>query len=112
MSKVGNKTLKQGLLNRLRVWFEQGRIIFPYGNDETRRLVNILLEELETHAWKDGDIVDKGRHNDMVMAMAHAVDCFSGTKGKEVPAFASTLDMSQWNAGSSRKNGRKYVGFW
>lgn len=111
MSKVGNKTLKQGLLNRLRVWFEQGRIIIPYGNDETRRIVNILLEELETHAWKDGDIVDKGRHNDMVMALAHAVDCFSGTVNREMASFASTVDMSKWNPGSMKKNGRKYVGF-
>ena len=49
-SKVSNRTLKQGLLNRLRVWFEQERLIIPFGSDETRRTVNIMLEELEAHA--------------------------------------------------------------
>ena len=57
-SKVSNKTLKQGLMNRMRVWFEREMIIFPYGDDATRRQVNILLEELNTHAWREGEIID------------------------------------------------------
>ena len=36
--------------------------------------MGILLDELESHVWKDGDITDKGKHNDTVMALAHAVD--------------------------------------
>lgn len=80
-SKVGNKTLKQALMNRLRVWFEQQRIHFPYGDDATRRTVNVLLDELDAHVWKNGEIVDVGRHNDVVMALAHAVDQFYSWDG-------------------------------
>ena len=95
-SKVSNRALKQALLNRLRVWFEQKRIHFPFGNDATRRTVKILLDELDTHAWKDGNIVDLGRHNDTVMALAHAVDQFY-TQSKSLPMFGGTADASGWN---------------
>ena len=57
-SKASNKSLKQGLMNRLRAWFEQGRIILPFGEEPTRRVVRLFLEELESHAWKNGDNVD------------------------------------------------------
>ena len=115
MSKVSNKTLKQGLLNRLRVWFEQERVIIPFGNDETRRVMSILLDELESHAWKDGDITDKGRHNDTVMALAHAIDQFKSSLNRETPMIAGQTDMSQWNTAKQKKNRRsnkKYVAFW
>jgi len=95
-SKVSNRTLKQGLMQRLRSWFEQGKITFPYGNDETRKVVNILLQELESHAWKDGIIVDKGAHNDTVMALAHAVDQFSHRQNREVPIAGASVNMSKW----------------
>ena len=114
MSKVSNKTLKQGLLNRLRVWFEQGKIIIPYGNDETRRIMSILLDELESHAWKNGDIIDKGRHNDTVMALAHAVDCFSGAIEGGLAVAGLAADLSGWNTAKitkGRKTFGKYVPF-
>ena len=95
-SKVSNRALKQALMNRLRVWFEQKRIHFPFGDDATRRTVKILLDELDTHAWKDGDIVDLGKHNDTVMALAHAVDQFY-TQSKSLPMFGGTADASGWN---------------
>ena len=38
-SKVGNRTLKQGLMNRMRVWLERELIMIPYGDDyPTRRI--------------------------------------------------------------------------
>ena len=95
-SKVSNRALKQALMNRLRVWFEQKRIHFPFGDDATRRTVKILLDELDTHAWKDGDIVDLGKHNDTVMALAHAVDQFY-TQSQSLPMFGGTADASGWN---------------
>ena len=98
-SKVSNKTLKQGLLNRLRVWFERELIIFPFGDDTTRKQVNIMLNELETHAWKSGDIIDLGRHNDCVMALAHAIDQFQ-YRDKGMPAIFSTLNRGEWMGGS------------
>jgi hypothetical protein len=106
MSKVSNKTLKQGLMTRLRTWFEQGRIILPYGDHDTRKMVNILLDELESHVWKEGDILDKGRHNDMVMALAHAVDQFANITS-DIPMMGSGVDMNKWGKPSKQKNNRR-----
>ena len=90
-SKASNRTLKQGLMNRLRTWFERELVCFPFGDDETRRLVNILLEELETHAWRDGMIVDLGNHNDCVMALGLAAwGC------KTMPFHSSSLLPNQY----------------
>jgi len=100
-SKVSNRTLKQGLLNRLRVWFEREMICFPYGNDETRRMVEIILDELSTHAWRDGLIADLGRHNDTVMAFAHAIDQFT-YRTPDMPVVMKTMKGGEWMGGSTR----------
>jgi hypothetical protein len=104
-SKVSNKILKQALLNRLRVWFEQQRVHFPYGDDKTRRTVNIILEELDHHVWKQGDIADVGRHNDCVMALAHAVDQFY-TWDSSMPIATAKIEGSTWlqNDGKEKKS--------
>jgi len=108
-SKVGNRTLKQGLLNRLRVWFEREMVYFPYGNDETRRMVEIILEELKTHAWRDGMIVDLGKHNDTVMAFAHAIDQFT-YKTPEMPVVMKSMKGGQWLGGSTQGLNRERSG--
>jgi hypothetical protein len=110
-SKVSNKNLKQGLLNRLRVWFEQEKIVFPYGSHEVRQQTNVILDELETHVWKAGDIVDLGRHNDTTMALAHAVDQFSNRGGSAAPIATAKTTGGEWaGQGSSRKSGRPNPG--
>ena len=60
-SKVSNRTLKQGLLNRMRVWFEREMIVMPFGDDFTRKQVNILLEELVYNTAGDRPIVMDGK---------------------------------------------------
>lgn len=100
-SKVSNRTLKQGLLNRLRVWFERDLVMMPYGDHETRSMVNTLLEELETHAWKEGLIVDLGKHNDCVMALAHAIDQFT-LKHPDYPIVMKSANKGEWTGGSKR----------
>ena len=114
MSKVSNKTLKQGLLNRLRVWFEQEKIIIPYGNDKTRQVMSILLDELESHVWKNGDIVDKGKHNDTVMALAHAIDQIKSTDTGGMAVVGGSLDASKWSTAKKSKRitrNNKFVPF-
>jgi len=108
-SKVGNKTLKQGIMNRLRVWFEREMVSFPYGNDETRRMVEIILDELSTHAWREGMIVDLGRHNDTVMALAHAIDQFT-YKTPDMPVIMTTMKGGEWMGGSTRTINRQRGG--
>ncbi len=102
-SKVSNKTLKQGLLNRMRVWFERKLVCFPYGDDETRKMVNMVLEELESHAWRDGEIIDLGKHNDCAMALAHAIDLFS-YKTPDMPSVFKTMKKGEWQGGSYKIN--------
>jgi hypothetical protein len=97
-SKVSNRTIKQGLMNRMRVWFERELVCFPYGDDFTRKQVNILLEELENHAWREGLIEDLGRHNDIVMALAHALDQFTH-KTPDVPVIMATMKRGEWIGG-------------
>ena len=104
-SRVSNKGLKQALMNRLRVWFERGKIVFPYGDDATRRVVNEMLEELEAHAWKSGDIVDTGPHNDLVMALAHAVDQFSH-QNAGVAWGARASGKGEWSGGKGKAKSR------
>ena len=108
-SKVGNRTLKQGILNRLRVWFEREMVCLPYGNDETRRMVEIILDELKTHAWRDGIIVDLGRHNDTVMAFAHAIDQFT-YKTPDMPVIMKTMTGGEWIGGSTTGLNRERSG--
>ena len=98
-SKVSNKTLKQGLMNRCRVWFERERVCFPYGDDATRNKVNTLLEELESHAWREGNIVDLGQHNDCAMAFAHAIDQFT-YKAPEMPSILKAMNPGEWQGGT------------
>ena len=122
LSKVSNRTLKQGLMTRLRSWFEQGKIIIPYGDDATRQQMNILLDELESHVWKNGIIVDKGRHNDTVMALAHAIDLFNLQSSGGMPAAGAAVSMKGWgkqekshkSSRVSRNSGKsgRYKTFW
>jgi hypothetical protein len=112
-SKASNKGLKQGLLNRLRTWFEQEKFEWPYGSIETRDKVNILFNELDNHVWKGGEIVDVGKHNDCVMALAHAIDQFNDITAPPAPVVTGTASMDSWNSNAKPKrpsvNGR-YVG--
>lgn len=116
-SKVSNKVLKQGLLNRMRVWFEQGKVSFPYGDHATRQIVNVMLEELETHVWKGGDIVDLGKHNDTTMALAHAIDCFAHRGSTAMPVAMGKAEGSTWTgSGGAKPKGRptggRFVRLW
>jgi hypothetical protein len=114
MSKVSNKTLKQGLLNRLRVWFEQEKVFIPYGNDKTRQVMSILLDELESHVWKNGDIIDKGKHNDTVMALAHAIDQVKMSADAGLAVVGGAIDASNWTTAKKSKRisrNKKFVPF-
>ena len=119
-SKASNKGLKQGLMNRLRVWFERELIVFPFGSDDIRKKVGIILDELENHVWKNGDIIDVGKHNDTVMALAHAIDQFKPKTNAALPmatGITGGWDKSKSNSKpkgirrNRRPNNSKYVGF-
>lgn len=102
-SKVSNRALKQGLLSRVRAVFESGKIVWPYGDDKTRTMVNLILNEFEGHAWDSGLIVDKTKHNDCVMAFAHACDMLI-EGGRNVSMASGTVDATSWNKNTKPKS--------
>ena len=117
-SKVSNKGLKQGILNRLRVWFERELVVFPYQSADMRKKIGILFDELENHVWKNGEIIDVGKHNDTVMAFAHAIDQFKPKRSDFMPMASRTTSMGGWSKGkkatkstSPRSSHGKYVRF-
>jgi len=101
-SNVANRTMKQALLQRLRSWFEQGKVEIPYGDEHTRKLMGQLLYELESHAWDNGIITDKGKHNDCVMALAHCLDQFTNRRGP-TPVVSGSVSMDSWNGDAPQK---------
>ena len=57
----------------LQMSLENGKISFPYGNDESRRVSAILIEELSMFAITErGKFEGIGAHDDMVMSLALA----------------------------------------
>ena len=61
---------------------------------------------MECHVWREGEIVDVGRHNDTVMALAHAVDQFSIPDG-QTPVLFSTVESSEWIGRKGKYNKQK-----
>ena len=52
---------------------ENGKINFPYGNEESRRVSSVLIEEMSMFAITDkGKFEGIGAHDDMVMSLALA----------------------------------------
>jgi hypothetical protein len=109
-SKASNKGLKQGLLNRLRTWFERDKFQWPYGNIRTRDKVNVIWNELDNHVWKGGDIIDVGKHNDTVMALAHAIDRFNRYDENPIPIITGKTSMQSWKGNEKPKNPQKNAG--
>ena len=78
----------------------------------------IILDELENHVWKNGDIIDVGKHNDTVMAFAHAIDQFKPKRLEFMPMATGKSSMGGWSknkkptkSSKARNTHGKYVGF-
>jgi hypothetical protein len=69
-------------------------------------MVNILLDELDTHVWKAGNIVDVGKHNDTVMAFAHAIDQMTHADSNALPMATQTANNTSWGNSKSSGSGR------
>ena len=75
---------------------------------------------LENHVWKNGDIVDVGKHNDTVMAFAHAIDQFKSKSSSALPMATGITGGWVKNKTPTKKKGirrgrptsGKYVGFY
>jgi len=64
---------KQEIILNLQMTLENGKMNFPYGNEESRRVTGILAEELSMFAITErGKFEGIGAHDDMVMSLALA----------------------------------------
>ncbi len=64
---------KQEVILNLQMTLENGKMSFPYGNEESRKVTGILVEELSMFAITDrGKFEGIGAHDDMVMSLALA----------------------------------------
>ena len=64
---------KQEIILNLQMTLENGKLNFPYGNEESRKVTAILMEELSMFAITDrGKFEGIGAHDDMVMSLALA----------------------------------------
>lgn len=60
--------LKEGLPS-LAILFEQGRIHFPYGDEHSRGVVDMIFEQLQSMSWSDHGIESTSEHDDLVMML-------------------------------------------
>ena len=64
---------KQEIILNLQMNFENGKMILPYGNAESRRVTSTIIEELSMFAiTENGKFEGIGAHDDMVMSLALA----------------------------------------
>jgi hypothetical protein len=64
---------KQEIILNLQMTIENHKIIFPRGNEESRRVTDLILEELAMFAITDtGKFEGVGAHDDLVMGLALA----------------------------------------
>ena len=64
---------KQEIILNLQMTLENGKLNFPYGNEESRKVTAVLMEELSMFAITDrGKFEGIGAHDDMVMSLALA----------------------------------------
>ena len=64
---------KQEIILNLQMTLENNKMNFPYGNEESRRVTSVLLEELSMFAITErGKFEGVGAHDEMVMSLALA----------------------------------------
>ena len=64
---------KQEIILNLQMTLENRKMNFPYGNEESRRVTSVLVEELSMFAITEkGKFEGIGAHDDMVMSLALA----------------------------------------
>ena len=64
---------KQEIILNLQMNIENGKFNFPYGDNSSRRLTNLLIEELSMFSITDsGRFEGVGAHDDLVMSLALA----------------------------------------
>ncbi len=92
---------KQEIILNLQMNIENGKINFPYGDSTSKRLTNLLIEELSmfsiTHSGKFEGV---GAHDDLVMSLALA----NAATQNSQDVFMLLDDMGLFNAPTTTNN--------
>ena len=92
---------KQEIILNLQMTLENGKINFPYGNEESRRVSSILIEEMSMFAITErGKFEGIGAHDDMVMSLALA----NAATYQSSEAFILLDDLGLFDDGGGRQN--------
>jgi len=92
---------KQEIILNLQMTLENGKINFPYGNEESRRVSSILIEEMSMFAITErGKFEGIGAHDDMVMSLALA----NAATYQASEAFILLDDLGLFDDGGGRQN--------
>lgn len=65
-------SLDEGLPS-LAILFEQGRFHFPYGDEKSKAIVDMIFDQLAGMAWSDKGIESTTEHDDLVMGLLMAI---------------------------------------
>ena len=92
---------KQEIILNLQMNIENGKINFPYGDNSSKKLTNMLIEELSmfsiTHSGKFEGV---GAHDDLVMSLALA----NAATQNSQDVFMLLDDMGLFNAPTTTNN--------
>ena len=95
---------KQEIILNLQMTLENGKINFPYGNEESRRVSSILIEEMSMFAITErGKFEGIGAHDDMVMSLALA----NAATYQSSEAFILLDDLGLFDDGGGGQNPRR-----
>ena len=92
---------KQEIILNLQMNIENGKMNFPYGDNASRRITNLLIEELSMFSiTASGKFEGVGAHDDLVMSLALANAASQGT-GEQ---FVLLDDLDIFDEPSSPRN--------
>ena len=92
---------KQEIILNLQMSLENGKINFPYGNEESRRVSSLLIEEMSMFAITErGKFEGIGAHDDMVMSLALA----NAATYQSSEAFILLDDLGLFDDGGGGQN--------
>ena len=94
---VGIPTTRQKKENNtylLRQLMEDLKIIFPYGDTRSRKMIDELVFELSMFGYKNGKLQGRGAHDDMVMSLTLGTKGITGFSGGSVTGKAGGFSKS------------------
>lgn len=93
---------KQEIILNLQMNIENGKMIFPYGDNNSKKMTTVLIEELSMFSiTESGKFEGVGAHDDLVMGLALA----NAASQSPTDTFILLDDMGIFDAPQAKQNG-------